>query len=281
MNLTELTSANAAAAGSGRLRFECAEASGRTRLVDAFAASPLKIVQPRNHGSAVWAVTSTYGGGLLGGDNITLDVDVGENAQAVLMSQASTKVYRSDFPSRQALTARVGSGGLLISVPDRVACFAGSAFQQEQKIELAADANAVVLDWLVGGRVASGERWEFDHYASRIEISRAGKRVFLESLLLDAQHGTLSDRMRRFNTLAALVIVGPALNTGAQALYESIAAQPVERSAQTVCAASQIGTDGVVLRWAGVDVETVGREIRKALRFVSELIGDDPWARRW
>lgn len=272
-----------AAAGVGRLRFSAV--AGRTAVVEAFAASPLKIVLPQNHGASAWAVTSTYGGGLLGGDTIALDVDVESNANAVLLSQASTKVYRSALPARQTVKARVASGALLVAAPDRVACFAGSTLQQAQQYDLDANANLVLLDWISAGRLESGERWEFDHCSSRIEIRREGRLAFLESLLLDAQHGSLASRMRRYNTLATLVFCGPLLSAGAGALLDAMELTGPgvgpEAGQGILSGASRFADDGIVLRWAAEDVETLALRIKAALKFVADLLGDDPWARRW
>jgi hypothetical protein len=38
---------------------------------------------------------------------------------------------------------------------------------------------------------------------------------------------------------------------------------------------------GALLRVAGESVEQTGRELHQHLKFVSELLGDDPWARKW
>jgi hypothetical protein len=38
--------------------------------------------------------------------------------------------------------------------------------------------------------------------------------------------------------------------------------------------------NGVVLRFAGISVEIVAREIFRRLRFVSEWLGDDPFQRK-
>jgi len=38
---------------------------------------------------------------------------------------------------------------------------------------------------------------------------------------------------------------------------------------------------GAVLRVAGEDVENVGRELHRHLKFLAEPLGDDPWARKW
>ena len=93
--------------GSGRLRFE--RVANRTAVVESYAASPLKFVNPSNHGTAAWVVSGTYGGGLLGGDAIGLNIAAGDHTQSVLMTQASTKVYRSDTPALQTLDCTVGS----------------------------------------------------------------------------------------------------------------------------------------------------------------------------
>jgi urease accessory protein len=265
--------------GTGRLRFE--RVAGKTAVVESFAASPLKFVNPSNHGSAAWIVCSTYGGGLLGGDAIDLSVDVGAETQAVLMTQASTKVYRSGLSARQAIDCRIGSDALLIAAPDRVACFAGSNFHQTQRYTLAADANLVVVDWISAGRLESGERWQFDRYSNRIEIWRDGRLHFLDALLLDAAHGPLAPRMGRFNTLATMVLAGPKLADGVAALLGAIGESGIVAHAETRVAASPLGDDSAVLRLAGESVEALGAQMRAALQFVCKLIGDDPWARRW
>ena len=92
----------------------------------AYATSPLRLLTPRNHGSAAWVYASSYGGGLVGGDDLRLTVRVGREASVFLSSQASTKVYRSHARASLQLDADVAAGGQLIVWPDPVVCFAGS-----------------------------------------------------------------------------------------------------------------------------------------------------------
>ncbi len=269
----------AAPPGTGRLRFE--RVADSTAVVESFASSPLKFVNPRNHGSAAWVVSGTYGGGLLGGDAIDLKIDAGMHTQAVLMTQASTKVYRSEIPASQSIECTIGEGALFVSAPDRVACFAGSALRQSQRYTLAAGANLIVVDWISAGRLESGERWQFDRYCNRIEIWQNERLRFLDSLTLDSAHGSLAERMRRFNTLATVVIVGPMLAKGIADMSAFVSEESLARQAETRIAASPLGDDGIVLRLAGADVEALGTRLRSTLKFVCDLIGDDPWARRW
>ena len=63
-----------------------------TAVETAFAESPLRFLTPRNHGSAVWAYTSTLGGGLVDGDRLELEISVGPGARAFVSSQGPTRV---------------------------------------------------------------------------------------------------------------------------------------------------------------------------------------------
>ena len=42
-----------------------------------------------------------------------------------------------------------------------------------------------------------------------------------------------------------------------------------------------LAAGGAVLRCAATDVETMAANLRALLGFVADLIGEDPWARRW
>ncbi len=72
--------------------------AGRTAATRSFATSPLKLLIPRRRTAAAWVYAGTYGGGLVAGDEIDLDVRIGPKALGVLGTQASTKVYRSPRP---------------------------------------------------------------------------------------------------------------------------------------------------------------------------------------
>ena len=52
--------------GTGFL--DVARVERRSVVRRAFATSPLRLLTPKNHGSAAWVYASSYGGGLLGGD---------------------------------------------------------------------------------------------------------------------------------------------------------------------------------------------------------------------
>ena len=55
---------------------------------------------------------------------------------------------------------------------------------------------------------------------------------------------------------------------------------PIVNVAPLVVSAAPVGRDGVLLRAAAESFEDASRELRSALRFAWDALGDDPWSSR-
>jgi len=247
----------------------------------ALAMSPLRLLTPGNHGRAAWIYTSTYGGGLVDGDDISLRVRVAHKAAAFLSTQASTKVYRSPRGSDVEMRADIEPAGLLVSVPDPVVCFAASRYRQTQRLDVSEGAGLVLVDWVSSGRRTSGERWEFEEYVSRTIVRHRGRLVLHDATALRSSDSDLATRIGRFDVLALMVIVGEPLLLDAAAIVSSVSQKPIGRRSDLLISAAPLGESGCVVRIAGRSVEQVGRRLRQLLGFVPALLGDDPWSRKW
>jgi urease accessory protein len=264
--------------GSGAAVF--ARRGARTILRAARASSPLHLLTPRNHGHGAWITAATFGGGLVDGDALRLDLDLEVGAAGLVGTQASTKVYRCPRGAcRQDVRARVADGAILVIVPDPVACFAGARYEQSSAVDLAPTGSLVLLDTFTAGRSGRGERWDFQRCAARTAITRAGALVLHDALVLDPAQGDLRARMGRFDAIATLVLAGPRTASMRDA---ALAAQsPIRRAAPLVEAASPVGDDAAVVRIAGTTVEAVTAAARARLAGLADLLGDDPFARKW
>jgi urease accessory protein len=252
----------------------------------AYAESPLKWLTPATRGEAAWVFASSYGGGLVGGDHLDVEVDVEAGAAAFLSTQASTKVYRSAAGASTRLSARVAGGGLLVSLPDPVVCFASSDYRQAQMFAIDASAGLVALDWMTSGRRGSGERWLFDRYASTTSLRVGGRLVLHDAVRLSATGGDLVSRAGRIDVLAVFIVAGERLAAEAAGVVAAVSAMRVERRAAVVLSAAPLpglalAPPGCVVRIAGEHVEVVRGVLRRLLDFVPGLLGDDPWARKW
>lgn len=268
----------------GHARLEVELVFGESTATSASATSPLKLLTPCARGKSVWAYASNFGGGLVAGDETRLDLSLGPEARCFFGTQASTKVYRNpeQLPCSHTTHATLERGSLLVFAPDAVQAFAGSHYHQRQEFHLAEGSGLALVDWFTSGRAARGERWAFNHFQSRNDVFIDGRRVFVDSIVLNPEDGALASQHRagRFNCFTLLLFIGEPFREASANIAREISSQPVERNASLICSASPI-QDGVVLRLAGQDVESVSRQIKRHLNFLAEFLGDDPWARKW
>jgi urease accessory protein len=235
----------------------------------AVARSPLQLLVPRNHGHAVWAFLSSHGGGLVDGDEVAFSVEVGAGAAALLTTQASTKVYRSPRGCKQSVTATVGEGGVLVVLPDPIACFAGAQLDQSLSIRLGDGASVVLVDATTAGRVAHGERWAFARYRSVLSVARGDRTLVHDAIELDPRHGPLAARLGKYDALATVIAIGPHAPL-----------TPTTNHDDWVAAVSPIA-EGTLVRAAATSVEQLHRGLRILLGGIVPLLGDDPFARKW
>ncbi len=277
--------------GGGEGRLEIDLISGRSRVTRVYASNPLKILSPRRGegrrggGGGAWAYTSTYGGGLLAGDGVDLQVSVGPGATGVLCTQASTKVYRSPtgVAATQRLRAEVGDGGVLCVLPDPLVAFDSAVYEQVQTFHLVATAGLALLDWYTCGRLAMGERWAFTRYASRTTVGIGEEVRYVDAVLLEDAPGVpLGGAMTvgRFNCFATLLLMGEPMRAMGERVVADVRAQPLRPRAGRVAVASPI-RGGVVLRVGGVTSRCVEEYLHEVLVHLAPVLGEHPWSRKW
>jgi len=270
-------------ARAGTAVLECSFINNRTVLTRAMATSPLRILNPRGASRAAWVFTSSFGGGLLSGDQLAITLDAGGQTLTYLSTQASTKIYRSTQgrPARQALRARLGAEATLVYTPDPLVPYADSRYQQQQVFDLAASSNLVLLDAFTSGRRASGEQWQLATLKSRNEITIGNRRILTDTLYLSQDHRLASPfRLAHFHYFATLILVGPRLVGHARQLLEYMRGHPIEPGAPLLLAASPLG-DGIFLRLACTSTELATQTLHSCLAFLPGLLGEDPWLRKW
>jgi urease accessory protein len=184
----------------------------------------------------------SYGGGLVAGDAIDLNVILETNTRLVLLTQGSTKLFKApgrDVLTTQCMTVEVAPTSALCYLPDPVQPFERSNFEQTQvyNILLSKDGsdlgNLCVLDWVCNGRPANGENWSFYRYGSRNEIyiSQAeGKRRLLlrDNVILDDDKidNSVATRMDGQAVFGTLILFGPLMRSLGQFFMEEFKVLP-------------------------------------------------------
>lgn len=204
---------------------------------------PLKLISPRPSPGArsILVFLLTYGGGLVAGDRINLSVAIETSARLSLVTQGSTKIFKSprnDLVTRQTLDVRIESGGALVYLPDPVQPFAESVYEQRQLFHVVGGerpGSLCVLDWVSEGRSARGEKWDLTSWKGRNEVYLAsgaengdGGRLLLRDNVLLTGDGasatgepTLASRMDGLGVFGTLILRGPLFSDlGAFFLHE-------------------------------------------------------------
>ncbi|KAF1938962.1 urease accessory protein UreD [Clathrospora elynae] len=180
----------------------------------------------------------TYGGGIVAGDSINLDVKLDCNTRLILSTQGSTKIFKTPSPdlvSRQHMTIHLKQDSALVYLPDPVQPFADTAFAQSQIYHLENEqGNLCVCDWVTSGRSALGENWDMYEYKSRNEVWTVGdtgeKRLLLRDNLILSKHGKtdlpLSSRMDNYAVFGTLIIRGPIFSSISEFFLDEFEALP-------------------------------------------------------
>ncbi|GLV53832.1 hypothetical protein KDH_06830 [Dictyobacter sp. S3.2.2.5] len=138
-------------------------------------------------------------GGVLGGDQLAIEVNVGPGAYAQLTSTSATRLYRSlpeAPPARQITQIQVAANGLLEYIPDALIPFAGARYRQQTRIQLAPGAGLFYWETVAPGRIARGELFAYDLLQLQTEIIAIDKPIAIEHTKLAPQRHRLSSLAR-------------------------------------------------------------------------------------
>ncbi|KAG8695610.1 hypothetical protein FRC08_007659 [Ceratobasidium sp. 394] len=270
---------------------------------------PLKLLSPDipSHGEIPTGIAYvlSYGGGLVSGDRIDLNVQAEEGTGLVFLTQGSTKVFKSrtlsdrhrlasitpsSTTTSQHLTVTLSPSSLFLLLPDPVTPFESASYTQIQTFTLAPTSSLVLLDWFTSGRMARGEEWAFERYYSRNEVFVGGKRVARDVMLLEqvsddkGTHGLpvrrLKDRLAPYACYATLLLVGPQtreLITSFQSAYNLISQRQRAEPEDLIWSLSPL-TDvnaGACIRVAGTETELVKDWLKTRMEGLGRIVGQD------
>lgn len=180
-DMTAISSQRVAA----RARLDVEVRAGRSRLVRLYQDGAAKIRLPDTGSDPLEAVLINMAGGLTGGDRLAWDVSVGAGARASITTQACEKVYRA-LTDRAEVDVRlsVGEGGFLGWLPQETIVFDRAGFSRSLDVELAAGAEALIVEATIFGRSAMGERTTTGLFRDRWRIRREGRLIHAEDFFV-------------------------------------------------------------------------------------------------
>jgi urease accessory protein len=236
-------------------RFDCAS---RARVS---ASGPLELRGPLSPSKLYYIRNVTAG--VFAGDSFHTTVHCDPGARALVESPSASKVYSMPSGSATAgveLCAEPGSR--LVWGPHATILQAGASLRQETRVIVHAGATVLIAETLVMGRIAAGQRFDFNAYESSFEVSDDdGDLLYTEAYALQPCPDLVS-AMGGLGVLTCVYALG-AIDPDAHTCLEAVRAP----RAHTGCSALP-NRCGLVLKALTATLSegtTIARETLKAL----------------
>ncbi|ADH88698.1 Urease accessory protein UreD [Ancylobacter novellus DSM 506] len=196
--------------GSGRVLVEVRGDGGRTvrGRIEEEGFARVRFPLSGRRGGALEAVMINTGGGLAGGDRSQTVLHALEAAQFVVTTQAAEKVYRSDGAvSGIDVDLSVAAGASLDWMPQATIVFDGARIERSISAEVAPQGRLLLVEPVILGRTARGERLSHGLLFDRWRIRRGGRLVYADGLQLDGDIAGVLDRRATLGGWAAFATI--------------------------------------------------------------------------
>lgn len=162
-----------------KLRF--ARQGNLTRLVERRHCGPLQVQRPFRDGDGFQVYILHPPGGVVGGDELAIDVRLDPHSRALLTTPAAGKFYRSaGRPARQSQSLRAETDTLLEWLPQETILYAGARLSARTRIDLTDNARFIGWELYCLGRPAADERFTRGDVDLQLELWRDGMPLLLE-----------------------------------------------------------------------------------------------------
>lgn len=129
-------------------------------------------------------------GGLVSGDCLELDLELGESCSVLCTTPGAGRLYRARSDARlqrQYNHLRVGRGARLEWLPQETLVHGGARGQLETRVELAAGACFMGWEIVALGLRASGIPFDSGEFRQRFILFREGVPVFVERMVVNGE----------------------------------------------------------------------------------------------
>ena len=234
------------------LRGSFARAGARTEPRRLFETGGLRWRFPRSSSRCEAAIVNT-GGGVAGGDSYSVSLALSEGAEVEATTPSAERIYRSSGPAATIATRLdLAPGARLFWLPQETLLFEGARLERRLEVEAASEAEFLVAETLMFGRLAMGESRIGATLRDSWRVRRAGRLVFADETRLD-HAGLVLDRKaagagaRALSTIvasapniqarlpdlrAALAAAGPGVESGASAFGGLVVARLIAASSE-------------------------------------------------
>jgi urease accessory protein len=251
----------------GQLRIAWRTRDGRTALADLRQQGCLKARFPR---PVDWpeAVLLNSSGGIAGGDQLAIELEVGQGAQATISAQAAERFYRArpaDPPARVATTLTVGESAAAEWLPQESILFDAASLHRTLDIHMEATASVLAVETLVFGRALMGETVQTLRLSDTIRLTRAGRLELHDATRLQGEIQPILARRATAagaRAMATILLAAPTAATYLQPLRDTLSGDAAASTWNNLLVARLLAPTAAALRANIVAALTILRDGR-------------------
>ena len=266
-----------------RLKLESEPGTGKTVIREQYCRVPLFIQRAIYLEETLPEMAYVYiispSGGILQGDQYNIDITLSNNALAHVTTQGATRIYKMEKNyGTQIVNIKVGEGSYLEYIPDQIIPFRNSRFYQEVELSVHDSATLIYSETIVPGRVASGEKFEYDIcYIKTIARSHLGNHRFIDIIKLEPKKENLKSIgiLGNFDVVGTIYIVTREFNVKDLQYEISEKIKEVEVEERMSCGTSILpARQGIIVRVLGKTAGDVKNLIFEVVRIArNQIIG--------
>ncbi len=200
----------------GQLNLTYGRVGEASRIMHQHLQAPLKVQRPLYpEGTAVChSVILHTAGGVVGGDRLSMDLQVQPQAQALVTTAAAAKIYRSNgLQAHQQVKIDLNAQAVLEWLPQETIVFERALYRQDLRVNLAPGATWLGWDITRFGRSARGERFTQGEWRSHTEVWQGDRPLWIDrqwfpasEALFNSPHG-----LAGCPVVGSLALVGQAV----------------------------------------------------------------------
>jgi urease accessory protein len=148
--------------------------------------SPLKLIPTASIKDELRIMTSSYGGGILQGDQIEFEIHCKPHSSLLLQSQGNQHLYKSNRDDGQAcqkINGFLEQGAKALIIPEPSVLHEYADFYQVQEWDCHPESNLLLLDYIHIGRSENGEEYIYKKFQSDICLKVLNKKIYLDRYL--------------------------------------------------------------------------------------------------
>jgi urease accessory protein len=257
------------------LKLERDSENGKTVIREQYSRVPLFIQRAMYLEETLPAMAYVYivspSGGILQGDRYRIDITLDKNTFAHVTTQGATRIYKMEKNyACQVVNIKVGEGGYFEYIPDQIIPFRNSRFYQEVELSIHDTATMIYSEVIVPGRVASGEKFEYDIcYIKTVARSHLGKPRFMDIVKLEPKKG---EDLTTDGILGKFDVVGTIYIITRQSYVKDLQCNINEKINEFEVGGKITGGTSILPAKQGIIVRTVGRTARDVMNLIFEVV---------